>query len=678
MSALAARNALVWMLVAQFAVLAPLLLQFPWWISVVCFGCGLWRVLIYQQRSTYPHWSVKLILVFLTLIGLLLQWQSLLSLEPWIGLLLLMFSLKLLEMQRARDLYQVILLGYFVAMAHFLYDQSFLSSSYTFACVLLITASLVGCQQVRADLRPWLPLQKAVVLILQAVPLMLVFFVLFPRLAPLWSIPQPESMAVTGISDRMTMGSISELTQSSELAFRATFTEQLPDSQSLYWRGLVLNEFDGETWSRQAPRYIDRPHRSGRRPPAWLSDRVAMSEPVGYQVLMEPSQQKWLFTLPMVLPSPNWEIGLSREQHLVYSEPVRNRIRFNVYSALSYRVDIELPERERDYYLALPAQGNPRSLGFAKRLAESFSDRRAVAEAVMAFFRQEPFYYTLRPGRLEGDTIDQFLFDSRRGFCGHFAGSFTFLMRAAGIPARVVVGYQGGEFNPVGNYIEVRQFDAHAWSEIWLQGLGWVRMDPTAAVAPERIELGIEAAIQEEGSFLENIPVSWLKMRGFVWLTEVRFQLSAWSHYWNSFVVGYDPVMQINFLSRFWQGIVIQDLAPLTLFAFVVMIFLLAIVLLRSVKGRHYSEMAVVFNEFSALFSLLGYPRSKHEGPSDYCHRLALQRPDLAEAIDDFSEHYIARSYAGDPAVSVKSLKRRIIGLKMRLLRPSTGLIARV
>ncbi|MBT5201921.1 MAG: DUF3488 domain-containing protein [Gammaproteobacteria bacterium] len=670
MTGLAARNALAWMLVAQVAVLAPMLLRFPWWISVVCFCCGLWRVLIYQQRSTYPHWSIKAIFVFLTLAGLLLQWKSLLSLEPWIGLLLLMFSLKLLEMQRVRDVYQAILLGYFVALTHFLYDQSFLSSCYTFACVLMITAGLVGCQQVRADLRPWLPLQKAAVLIFQAVPLMLVFFVLFPRLAPLWSIPQAGSMAVTGISDQMRMGSISELTQSSKLAFRATFADRLPGSQSLYWRGLVLNEFDGETWSRQSSSHNSNLYRSGRRAPQWLSDREVISEPVRYRILMEPSQQKWLFTLPMVMPAANWKIGLSSEQHLVFSEPIRNRIGFNVQSALRYRVDTNLSQSERAYYLRLPAEGNPQSRSFARRLNESSADKQAVAEAVLAFFRQEQFYYTLRPGRLEGETIDQFLFASRRGFCGHFASSFTFLMRAAGIPARVVVGYQGGEFNPVGNYIEVRQFDAHAWSEIWLQGLGWVRMDPTAAVAPERIELGIEAALQEEGSFLENIPVFWLKLRGFAWLTEVRFQIGAWSHYWNSFVVGYDPVMQLNLLSRFWEGIQIQDLAHLTLLSFVAMMFLLAIVLLRSVKGRHYSEIVLVFNEFSALFALLGYPRLKHEGPLDYCHRLALQRPDLAEAINEFSEHYIARSYAGDPAISVKALKRRIFGLRLRLLKP--------
>lgn len=670
MIALAPRNALAWMLIAQLAVLLPQLLRFPWWISAVCFFCGLWRVLIFQQRAAYPSWPIKGFLVLVSLVCLVVQWGSMLSLEPWVGLLLLMFSLKLLEMQRPGDVYQVILLGYFVALTHFLYDQSFSGSSYTFACVTMLTASLVGCQQVRADLRPWLPLRKAISLILQAVPLMLVLFVLFPRLAPLWSIPQQHSMAVTGISDRMAMGSISELTQSSELAFRATFQASLPNSQFLYWRGLVLTEFDGHTWLRPSFQPKNRLYRAGRSQPDWLSERQALSEPIAYQIMMEPSQQQWLFTLPMVMPTMSSKIGLSIDQHLVSFEPIRSRFRFNAVSILSFRTDMWLADSQQERYLTLPVDGNPLSRRFAARLKASRSSNQAVAQAVLDYFREEQFYYTLRPDRLEGEVVDQFLFGSRRGFCGHFAGSFTFLMRAAGIPARVVVGYQGGEYNPIGNYIEVRQFDAHAWSEIWLQGRGWVRIDPTAAVAPERIELGLQAAMQEEGSFLENIPVSWLKMRGFAWLTELRFQISAWAHYWNSFVVGYDPVMQINLLSRIWEGIQPQDLAHITIVAFIGMIVLLAIIMLRQTNSRRSSQMSIIFNRFAALFAQLGMARAIDEAPFDYCKRLMSQRPELAEAIQDFSCSYMTRCYGNDMSISVDALDRKINGLKMRLLSP--------
>ncbi len=288
------RNSLVWLLVAQAGVIAPhaLSLRLPAWIVVLCVACGLWRVMIYQGRWSYPAKWVKVLFVIGGFIGIGWGYGSFLSLDPWVGILITAFVLKLLEMHSKRDAYVVILLAYFVALTEFLYDQSIPYTLAMFLVVTMITAALIGLNQTRSHTRPVATFRLASVLLLQSVPLMLVLFVLFPRLAPLWTVPLQSSIARTGVTDSMAPGKIAQLTQSGELAFRATFAGEVPPPSKLYWRGLVLSRFDGETWMQEDARLYGSSMTNDTPAPAWVDNIVRLGNAVSYSIILEPTNQR--------------------------------------------------------------------------------------------------------------------------------------------------------------------------------------------------------------------------------------------------------------------------------------------------------------------------------------------------------------------------------------------------
>jgi transglutaminase-like putative cysteine protease len=363
-------------------------------------------------------------------------------------------------------------------------------------------------------------LRLAAKLLLQALPMALLLFLLFPRLPTPFGGLMHADTGRSGLSDSMRPGSFSELIESDDIAFRAEFRGQAPKPADLYWRGPVLWDYDGQTW----------------RPATTLSatsiHSQAAGQPVEYAVTLEPHQQRWLFTLGLAMRAPDVPSDLTPDLQWLAKEKIEQRLRYSHAAYLDYHMDLDLAPESRSAGLQLPAGFNPRTRALINTWQSQGLAGAAIIERALSYFREEPFYYTLRPPRLGMNSVDEFLFDSQRGFCEHYAGAFVAMMRVAGLPARVVTGYLGGELNPMGRYWIVRQRDAHAWAEIWLPGSGWLRVDPTAAVAPERVERGLAAALPSA----ERPRAAWD-------LAALRPLRQAWdlvNSSWNKWVLGYE------------------------------------------------------------------------------------------------------------------------------------------
>jgi transglutaminase-like putative cysteine protease len=623
--------------------------------------------MVYQGRWSYPGRWVKVAFVSVGVVGIPMGFSKFYGLEPAIALLIVAFVLKLLEMHNKRDAYIVILLAYFVAITEFLFFQTIPYTIYMFGAVTMITAALIGLHQTKSHLKPIKTLKTAAVLLGQSVPLMIVLFVLFPRISPLWTVPLPTDVGRTGVTDRMSPGDIALLTQSDGLAFKATFESITPRFSQLYWRGLVLSNFDGKTWT-QDRMLSQRPWRYGQRMPAWTSNIEYQGEEYRYEIILEPSQQRWLFSLSVPELPDNRDVVMLHDFRLASRQRVRQRFRYELNSHLSSVLDRDLGRLLRYTNTQIPEGSNPLSQAFAKQMFERAGSIPTYVNDVLRMYYVQSFFYTLKPPLLGEDGIDDFLFVSRRGFCEHFAGSFTFLMRAAGIPARVVLGYQGGEYNPTGNFVSVRQFDAHAWAEVWLEDGGWIRFDPTGAVAPDRIERGLQAAVEEENTFLENTPLSLFKYRHLLWLTDLRLQIDAIGHYWDGWVVGYTPETQESLIQNYFGDIDRKRLGMIMLSVFFA---LLAVIGVAVLAKRSSTRLAPVDNEylkFCSLMAKLGYARKTGEGPLDYASRLGLAKPELREQISRVTNVYVDQNYINSDTSDIADLKREVRRLRYKTL----------
>lgn len=516
-----------------------------WWnlppaIGAAFFALVATRLLFWPKPDQVPGLWLRLPLVAAGI--LLVIDQAGLSEGRFFGvaLLVIMAGLKLMELKSRRDLFMAVFLGYFLLITLFLFAQSPALTAYVFLLTLAYTALLITANRSESRLPLAGALGLALRLALGGLPVMLLLFVLFPRLdRPLWSLDLGGGRGITGFSDHIDMGSIADLSLSEEVAFRVRFKGPPPPPEARYWRGLVLWHTDGRHWRRmEAPAHPPR-----RRPPPdarWQS------------ITMEPSNQPWLFPLDQVVAADG-NLLLDADGVLQRTVPVTQRFTYRAWSA-PRRGPRELDARQRTLGLQLPDHLSPRLRELVGHWQEESRDPRRLVRRALAYFHQQPFVYTLQPPRLDGpDPVSAFLFDTRAGFCEHYATAFVVLMRLAGLPARVVVGYQGGEINPVGGHLVVRQSDAHAWAEVWLPDVGWQRFDPTAAVAPERIQSPLAPRLAETGAparFRTQLPTGLLGdlARRLGWYRD-NLQL-AW-HYW---IIGYDRDRQSYLLQRLGLG----------------------------------------------------------------------------------------------------------------------------
>jgi transglutaminase-like putative cysteine protease len=489
-------------------------------------------------------------------------------------------------------------------------------------------------------------------------------------MAPLSSVPLVSGDARTGISDTMTPGDISSLAQSSERAFRVTFGGELPAHRDRYWRGLFLDQLDGETWRQSRDQEFLRPGRVA------LDGGIGPLQPEEYDILLEPTGQTWAFALEdSAAVSDN---VVKNDQGLFrFNRPadttVRYRLAFNGADAAATLANAR-------QYLQLPASGNPRARELAQSLKAQASGPRDVAINVLSRFREQEYFYTLRPPQMPEDGIDALLFDNRRGFCGHYAGAMTFLLRAADIPARVVVGYQGGSPGAGDEYLIIRQYDAHAWVEAWIPGAGWTRFDPTAAISPERIESGLRDAMQEEGSFLENNWTSPQRYGDMAALQWASLQLDKMNYQWQRWVVGYQGQSQMDLMSRLPGGFGLRELGYVT--AAVVGGALLLAGLITALRGRSSGRrdpFTRVLDRWHSLCEAAGVPVRHGETPVRQAERLGDAEPSVAASAMNFARlvnrHYYARDPGQDEKKELGTMKRVLAGLRRQLKRSdsSTG-----
>lgn len=639
-----------WLLAAMVFVIAPHALRMPWWVGTFFGGAVALRLWIAMRaRRAPPRWL--LVLVTLGAVGaVLVTYGRLLGRDSGTALLVLMAAMKLLEMRTDREVTLAIHLGFILVMTNFLFSQTIPMGLYMLVCVWLFVATLVGFQRV-GDRAPTVRerLQPAAVLLLQAAPLMLVLFVLFPRMTgPLWALPLDARAGLTGLSDTMTPGTISSLIESGNVAFRVDFEEAVPPGGSLYWRGPVLDRFDGRTWARA----------ESTRPTAREVDRGRQS--TRYSVTLEPHGKNWLFALDMPASLPSGA-ALRSDWQLVSDRPVDTRQRYEMSSWVDYSFGLTDESQARATALGFDDARNPRTVALGRQWAREFVEPERIVGQALRYFNTR-FAYTLEPPLLDGpDPYDQFVFETRRGFCEHYAGSFALLMRAAGVPARVVTGYQGGEVNPINRELIVRQADAHAWTEVWLAGRGWVRVDPTSVVAPVRIEGGINAALGPIGVLPTLIAADRLRV-----LANVRFAWEAVNSRWNQWVLGYNVERQRDFLSRL--GLPSTDARTLAIWLAGIATVIGAVVGLALVAREFPKRGDAVrraWDRYCRKLAAAGLERAPHEGPEDFLARVSRARPDLAPAATDITRRYVEARYGhGGSKDDIRALRRAVTRLR--------------
>jgi protein-glutamine gamma-glutamyltransferase len=615
---------LTWLVAALVAVIAPHAVRMPWWLTLLALCLYAWRFWFALNRAPLPSRWLVLGVAALAILLVWMETRTVFGRTSGIFLLVVFSGLKLLETRTQRDAAVVAFLGYFLIITNFLYTQSIPTAVMMGVALYMLTATLIGLaapqRATRANLR------TAGILLAHAAPAALALFLLFPRVhGPLWGLPQDAYAGISGLSDSMAPGNLSRLVLSDAVAFRAQFEGEAPPHRLLYWRGPVLWDFDGRSWNVGTP---------------FLAPYAAAESGgtrYSYSVVLEPHNRTWLFALESAATLPE-QARFTPDGQLLTAFPVRARMRYTVESIS------EAQPRPREIAsllrraLRLPADFNPRALALGQEWREQSSSDAQILQRAIEFLRAGKYQYTLEPPLLARDSVDDFLFNTRAGFCEHFASAFTFLLRAAGVPARVVMGYQGGDLNPVDQIITVRQLDAHAWSEVFIRGRGWVRIDPTVAAAPRRIETGLASSVSDAAA------LPFFSRTDFSLLLGLRHRWEALAHKWNVWVLGYNPDRQRDFMALI--GMRDADWRALTATLFTVLgiftVLLLAWSLRRLVRPDPVQKAWVAF---CRKLAARGLQRSPHEGPRDYSERAARALPASRQAILRIAALYVALRY---------------------------------
>jgi len=606
-----------WLLAVALVTILPHFPHLPYWICGVSLAILFYFFLRWQRgyHATSAWIKIPVVIGVAAAITVELSYNFQFN-QASIAALIFCISIKLLELKGRRDVMVIVTLGYFLLLTHYLYDQGIMTGLWLFASALIVTAALLHLHD-----DPVSPVKKTLktsfIMLLQAIPLALVLYLLFPRVdSPLWGVHKPQSSSSqSGLSGNMRPGQISQLAQSDEIAFRVQFSGAIPPRNQLYWRGPVLSHYDGQTWT-------------GSDHQAQAPTIEVSGEPVRYSLTLEPQQHSWL--LPLEMPASFSGVSgayLSRSGVLQSPQPITSRTRLEYISYPEYRMDVGRISRfSWRSNLLLPPGKNPRAQKLAQQLREENPSPEQMVASILRLFREEPFYYTLKPPLLGAHAVDDFLFSSRQGFCEHYASAFVVLMRAAGIPARAVTGYLGGEVNPVDQVLTVRQSAAHAWAEFWTAENGWTRVDPTAVIPPERTD--DEILEQQNDSSPELMK---LALNTANWLQKARFYRDALNNRWNHWVMGYTADRQREYFS--WLGIANPDLKKISLFfagGAILSLILLSLFILRKEKKSIDPAWAIWLSACQKL-NRKGIETSPWETPFALVKRLKRTHPEERE-----------------------------------------------
>jgi transglutaminase-like putative cysteine protease len=613
------------------------------WIPVLLIAAVAWRFGVALLRWPLPPRPLRLTLAIGAFLAVLVQYRTLNGAEAGSALLVVMVALKFLEARTQRDELVLVMISFFLMFASVLTERGPITSAFVVLLVWLTTIALLNIGR-RGEFLP----QRATArlggrLLIHALPIAVALFVLFPRLpGPLWAIPGSTSSGATGLDDTMSPGDITNLGLSDEIAFRVEFEGRPPRANDLYWRGPSLTHFNGRTWSML----------QGTR----RGERVAESveyrgEPTSYRVMLDPNGRNWVFALDMPAQwSPENVIRMGSDYQLgtFFGPPRARRLDYRVTSYVEYSAREPLTPSEQDVFRALPEDSSPRARALAASwLADAPSGATIMARA-MDWLRSQPFAYTLTPPALGAQPVDEFLFETREGFCEHYASALTVLLRAAGLPARVVMGYQGGELNPMGGYYIVRQSDAHAWTEVWLENEGWVRVDAVAAVAPERVALGASRLGGTGATAAAGIlRAAWLRGAALVW--------DAVNTRWQAWIIGYGPELQRALLERLGAGNLRRTQRQAVLLGLAVAataVLLIALSAHLAWRRRRRKRIDPAAACFAAFGRRLERRRVRARGPAEtphaYAERAAASLPRAAEDIRAVTALYLRARYEPD------------------------------
>jgi len=634
---------LPWTLGALAFSVIPHLQYLPIWVTAIFLACSGWRLQVERKRWRLPPAWIRIVLSLMCFIGVLASYQSVSGVGPGSALLAVMAALKLLETRQRRDQFVLLFISIFLIMSSLLREQYLWSLPYLMTGVLFTMTAWLRMSEARR-VSVGRSLKTGARLMAYSIPLMIAMWVFFPRIAtPFWAVPIDTSSATSGLSDRMSPGDISSLSLSNAVAFRVKFTSNVPPPHERYWRGLVLHRFNGRTWT-------------GNEPSRGSSARDAveyLGDPVAYEITLEPTRQRWVFALEIPYEwDRNKRFFMAGQQQLAIIQPIDQRITYNAVSYPDFRLNNELQQFERNRYTRLPDDSNSRTVELARNMRKSAGSSEAYINQVLRKFNEEEFFYTLEPPPLGNNPVDRFLFDTKQGFCEHYASAFAVLMRAAGIPSRIVLGYQGGEINPMGQYMIVRQADAHAWNEVWLPRRGWYRVDPTGAVAPERIREG------RSGAMFDGIGASWGLNAPSEFLYQLTMTWDALNAKWNEWILAYGPDNQGKFME--WLGMQKPDWRKmmLTLVAIVVLLTaIISVMLIMRYRPPAKDEAARLYRKFTGA---AGLEPEMGETPFSYFARLIIERSEITTEADDITSLYLDVRYGPPELASVKALQTAV------------------
>lgn len=623
---------LKWLLVSLAVVLATHIPNLPAWVIVASIGFGSWRHLLDKYQWPMPKIWLLLPITISICVGIIFTFKGFFGRDASLSLLVVMCALKLLETKTLRDYMLVIVLAYFLVGNLFLFNQTIATFGFSIPPLIMLTATLINIsfKESEQSKNIQFTLKLAGQLLLQSVPVMLILFVLFPRIpGPLWGLPQDANRGMSGLGDSLQFGNISNLTKNSAIAFRVQFKGAVPERNQLYWRGPVLWHQENRSWTMSSNKI------------GLQTESVAVfGKPIQYTMTLEPHNRLWMLMLDMPTLIPNGA-KLTHDYSVVAEKPVRTRIRYDASSYSRYQLGAHLGERERLLSLQINEGENPKTVQLAKTWA-NLNPTDKINNALQRY-RQQPFVYTLRPPILGDNPVDDFLFNTKRGFCEHYATSFVYLMRAAGVPARIVTGYQGGEYNPNGDYYIVRQSDAHAWAEVWLAGSGWVRVDPTAAVSPERIESGISEVLDET----DELPL--MARRDFPWLKKAYLSWDSVNNGWNQWVLGYDDKKQLDFLKKLsGKNLSLQEMLMWMMGIITVIMALTTYLLIKQQKAQ-LNPTQRLYAQYLKQLKRAGLTPHNGETAFAFATRAAKALPNQQTQILNIAQGYNVITYSQSP-----------------------------
>lgn len=618
-----------WVILSLALVIMPHLSRFPAWSILLVSALFIWRIICIKHTNwLIPKWLLVVITIF-AMIGTFIYLGTLIGKTAGSVLLSILLAVKLHESQSRRDYMVLISLSFFIIVTNFLFSQSIPTVIYMLAIIIVLLMSMISINQDNAPIKHQYKFKLAAKMLLQSIPLMLIMFVLFPRITgPLWSLPEDQQTATTGLSETMSPGNISNLIQSNATAFRAKFKNSVPLQNQLYWRVFVLWYFDGQTWEK------------GKQNLSPAPTLISSAPAVEYTITLEPHQKNWLFALDMPIEVPE-HINYTNNFVLRTKEKITSLYQYKVKSTLSYNIQPTISPWEKSAGLKIPANTNNQTVLFGQKLAQQYRKPEEIVNHMLRFYNQQEFHYTLRPPATPGfHPVDQFLFDTRRGFCEHYASSFTLVMRAAGIPARVVLGYQGGTINPLNKVHTIRQSDAHAWTEVWIKNRGWVRVDPTAAIAPQRIEQNLNAAL----SPTESRPFHMQLNSGI--FQSMRFYWDALDNQWNQWIVGYDSKLQQKLLTSVLEkNLSLSDLVLFMVVSFSIVLFFITLFITKPWEKQKLEPVVKVYNQFCKKLSSQGLLREVYEGPLDFAQKAIKEFPEQKNTIQLITRLYVKLRY---------------------------------